>query len=169
MMGHDLQRHLDAATAFFLAGERCTPVLAFGNYGQHSLDAPTIVNYAHSVELALKLIHVLASGSKLHGHLVKNLFEALPDDVKAHLPHLGSCVEEIDRYFVDWRYAFEHDFLCGDFDNPRRAFIECYREIRRLRPELVSIYERNWGGFEPDWFWAWPEREVAEIEGTREP
>jgi hypothetical protein len=54
--------------------------------------------------------------------------------------------------------------LFGDFDDPRRAFIECYREIRRLQPNLISIYEANWGSFDPDWFWAWPELEVPPLE-----
>lgn len=58
---------------------------------------------------------------------------------------------EIARHFEDWRYPFEKDLVFGDYENPRRAFIECYREIRRLRPELVSVYEGLWGQFDPEW------------------
>ena len=121
------------------------------------MSAPTIVNYAFSVELALKLIHVLAVGSPTRGHDLENLYRALPTEIATNLPHLAECVAEIARYFEDWRYPFEKDLLFGDYDNPRRAFIECYREIRRLQPQLVSVYEDLWGTFEPEWLQSWPE------------
>jgi len=153
----DLQNQFDTATAFFLAGERCSPELRFGQYGFHTVSAPTIVNYAFSVELALKLIHLLAVGTPARGHDLEALYRALPEDSKANLPHLEESVGDIARYFEDWRYPFEKDFLFGDYDNPRRAFIECYREIKRHRPLLISVYEGMWGGFEPEWVQAWPE------------
>lgn len=148
---------MDTATAFFLAGERCALELGFGPYGFHTVSAPTIVNYAFSVELALKLIHVLAVGSPARGHDLENLYRALPTESATNLPHLAECVAEIARYFEDWRYPFEKDLLFGDFDNPRRAFIECYREIKRLQPQLASVYEDLWGTFEPEWLQSWPE------------
>ncbi|GAB4360161.1 MAG: hypothetical protein Kow0026_22320 [Oricola sp.] len=147
----DHQRQLDTATAFFLAGERCSFELKFGDYGFHSLSAPTIVNYAFSVELGLKLISVLVRGVSEKGHSLKRLYDALPLVNQTALPHLAECVDEIDRYFEEWRYPFEQECLFGDIANPRRAFIECYREIRRLKPELVSVYEENWGSFDPEW------------------
>jgi hypothetical protein len=153
-MSVDHQRQLDTATAFFLAGERCSCDLKFGDYGFHSLDAPTIVNYAFSVELALKLIHQIVCDGQAHGHRLKDLYCKLPPENRAMLPYLDGCVDEIDRYFENWRYPFEKDFLVGEYDNSRRAFIECYREIRRLRPKLMSVFEENWGSFEPDWFHA---------------
>ena len=153
-MSVDFQRQLDTATAFFLAGERCSFELKFGNYGFHSINAPTIVNYAFSVELALKLLHLLVRGGTDRVHGLKGLFNALPAENRDMLLYLDGCVDEIDRYFENWRYPFEKELLLGEFDNPRRAFIECYREIRRLRPELMSIYEENWGSFEPDWMQA---------------
>ncbi|TCD15443.1 hypothetical protein [Oricola cellulosilytica] len=162
-MSVDLQRQLDTATAFFLAGERCTLNLKFGRYGIHTLDAPTIVNYAFSVELALKLIHLLVCEGKARGHGLKSLYASLPSENRTMLPHLDGCVDEIDRYFEDWRYPFEKGCLFGDTENPRRAFLECYREIRRLRPELTSVYENNWGSFEPDWFHAWAKGDTFEV------
>lgn len=112
------------------------------------------MNYAFSVELALKLIHLLVYGELVRGHSLKFLYDKLPVDNRDMLVHLSDCVDEIDKYFEDWRYSFEKELLFGEFDNPRRAFIECYREIRRVRPELMSIYEKNWGSFEPDWLQA---------------
>ena len=160
----DTQRMLDTATSFFLAGERCSPDLKFGPYGVHSVDAPRIVVYAFAVEIALKLLHYISTNTQKRGHSLKVLFDELPDQVKAQLKYLEGCVGEIDRYFESWRYPFEHDFLVGDNDNPRRAFIECYREIRSSKPNLMSSYEKNWGSFDPDWDWAWPELELKQIE-----
>ena len=148
----DVQRQLDTATAYFLAGERCSIEMRLGPYGFHSIGAPTITNYAFSVELALKLIHFLSNGTEARGHNLKQLFDGLPDRVRAKLPHLEDCASEIARYFEDWRYPFEREFLIGDSEEPRRAFIQCYAEIRRLRPTLRSVYEAIWGSFEPDWF-----------------
>lgn len=155
-MTRDLQRQLDTAAAFFLAGERCALELKFGPYDFHTVVAPTITNYAFSVELALKLIHSLALGAVATGHNLAGLFDQLPEEVRSNLPYLADCVDEIARYFVDWRYAFEKDFLVADDEYPRRAFIECYHEIRRLQPPLRSVYEDLWGGFDPEWLRAWP-------------
>jgi HEPN domain-containing protein len=151
----DFQRQLDTATAFFLAGERCALELNFRAYGFHSISAPTIVNYAFAAELALKLIHSLAVGRPTSVHNLEELYGRLPMDVKTNLPHLSEHGPEIGRYFVDWRYPYEKDFLIGDHENVRRAFIECYREIRRLAPGMSSVYERQWGSFEPEWVQSW--------------
>lgn len=146
----DLQRQLDTATAFFLAGERCTLELKFSQYGFHTVSAPTIVNYALAVELGLKILHLAMSGNPEKGHDLEKLFNLLPEEVSGRLPHLAQCVADIARYFEDWRYPFEKHLLFGDFESPRRAFIECYQEIRRQRPNLVSVYEGLWGNFEPE-------------------
>lgn len=165
-MNVDQQRQLDTATAFFLAGERCQFELKFGDYGLHSLSAPTIVNYSFSVELALKLLNSIVSKQSVKGHSLKHLFDVLPAETKSALPHLESCVAEIDRYFENWRYPHEHELLFGDFENPRRAFIECHREIRRLQPKSMSVYEKNWGSFEPNWFERQAIRGPVEIDRT---
>ncbi len=145
-MSVDNQRRLDIATAYFLAGERCSIEMKFGAYGFHSIGSPTITNYAFAVELALKIIHSLSRNAEERGHDLKVLFDALPEDVRNNLPHLQ-----------DWRYAYEMEFLVGDEEHPRRGFIECYREIRRLGPHLASGYESQWGAFEPEWVRSWPE------------
>lgn len=150
-MSIDIQRQLDIATAYFLAGERCSIEMKFGAYGVHSIGSPTLTNYAFAVELALKIIHALSRNTEVRGHDLKKLFDALPEDVRNKLPHIGECVVDMRLYFEDWRYAHEHEFLVGQEDYPRRGFIECYREIKRLRPQLASVYESLWGGFEPEW------------------
>lgn len=157
-MSVDLQRMLDTATAFFLAGERLEPAAEFGPYGRHTVSAPTVVCYAFSVELALKLIQRLESGISMPNHSLKALLDSLSEETKNQMPHLQGCADEIDRYFVDWRYPFEKPQLLADAEEPRRAFIECYRVIRSLSPKLRSIYEELWGEFEPEWRRASPDR-----------
>ncbi|MCK9552297.1 HEPN domain-containing protein [Aquamicrobium sp.] len=159
----DHQRMFDTATAFFLTGERCAPDLRFGPYGIHSVNAPRIISYALAVEIALKLMFSLM-GMVGRGHRISKLFEKLPHEVRTNLVNLSGCAEEMDRYFEDWRYPYEKDFLVGESDNLRRAFIECYKEIRRIKPTLESVYEQNWGSFEPDWNLAWPELESQQVE-----
>ena len=78
-----------------------------------------------------------------------------------------SIIREISRYFVDWRYSYEKEFLIGSHNEIRRLFIDCYREIRHLKPDLRNYYENDWGMFEPDWMWAWFEQEHKEIEKNR--
>ena len=167
MSRSDLHRMLDTATAFFLAAERCVPELEFGNYKLHSVNAPVIVNYSFSVELALKIIGELTGQGKLRGHSLSELFGSLPQDTKDRLPYLANCVADIDEYFTHWRYPYESDFLVGDYDSPRRAFVECYQEIRFLCCDLMSCYEKNWGSFEPDWNWAWEEKELENLTRVR--
>lgn len=153
----DLQRQLDAATAFFLAAERCALEFRFGQYDFHVVNAPTIVNYAFAVELALKVIHSVTMPAIARGHKLDQLYRALPDDIRTNLRHLSECVTDISSYFEEWRYPFEKAFLVGEYENPRRAFIECYQEIRRLRPDLISAYEAGWGSFKPEWVQTWNE------------
>lgn len=164
MSAIDEQRMLDTATAFFLAGERCAPDLAFGPYGLHNVSAPRITSYALAVEVGLKLILHLSGRKPAQTHALRRLFDQVPEESRQFLAYLEECVDEIDSYFVDWRYPYEKELLPGDCDEPRRAFILCYKEIRRLKPDLTSVYERNWGQFEPDWFQAWPKLETAQIE-----
>lgn len=161
----DYQRMLDTSTAFFLAGERCAPTLEFGEYGPHRVDAPRIVCYALAVEIVLKLL-ARHRGTFSEGHSLRKLYRNLPPDLQEALSYLEDHLDEMDRYFVDWRYPYEKDFLIGSTNNVRRVFILCYQEIRRQLPELRSIYERNWGKFEPDSQWAWYEHERRELEWT---
>lgn len=131
--------------------------LRFSSFDFHSIGSPTITNYAFSLELALKILHVLSGKADTRGHNLKFLFDALPEETKGNLPHLRGCANEISQYFEDWRYAHEKEFVIGAPQLPRRGFIECYREIRRQQPSLSSVYEKLWGGFDPEWVLSWPE------------
>ncbi len=180
----DFQRMIDTAVAFFLAGERCTPSLKFGKYGEHSLNAPVVVSYALSIEICLKIL-IAKAGGDIQGHSLKVLFGRLSEESKANLKHWAeplvsgevtaefaflkeSPLDEMDRNFVDWRYSYEHDYLTASPSSLRCRFIECHMEVRRAHRQLVSTFERNWGSFEPDGTWAWPEMELAQLERSAE-
>lgn len=158
----DHQRMLDTATAFFLAAERCVPEFKFGKYGSHSVSAPTLCNYALSVEIALKLILEI-HGISAKGHNILLLCRKIPFNERSFLGDYlrpspvdqKSTIREVSRYFIDWRYSYEHCELYGSYDEIRRIFISCYQEVRRLKPDLKSYCERDWGSFEPDWLMAW--------------
>lgn len=162
----DLQRMIDTALAFFLAGERCVPKFSFGRYPDHSLGAPVVVSYALAVEIALKILnrHYRLSAE---GHDIAALFNALPHESRDHLFWVEEILPEISRAFVEWRYAYEQEFLSISPDAIRRSFIVLHAEIRRVDPNLTSTFEKNWGSFNPDWTWAWPELEIAQIENRR--
>jgi len=159
----DLQRMIDTAMAFFLAGERCSPEFSFGRYPSHSLTAPVVVAYALAVEIALKILN-RHYGLPADGHDLMRLLETLPDETRIHLQYLEDEIQAIKSTFVEWRYPYEYEFLSVNPSSIRRAFILLHREIRRVLPNLESIYEKNWGHFDPDWYWAWPDLEIAQIE-----
>lgn len=170
----DYQRMLDTAVSFFLAGERCRPSLQFGRYPVHCVNAPTIVNYALSVEIVLKIL-VRFQGQCTRSHDLNELYQLLNEESKSNMSILSSYFRDVKNPyrdgdervipFLDWRYPYEHESLVGETDTLRRVFIVCHREVRRVLPELASVYERDWGSFDPDWNWAWREREIEEIEG----
>ena len=175
---NDYQRMLDTATAFFLAAERCVPEFKFGVYQSHSVSAPVLCNYAMSVEIMLKLIlkhHDVDPPKGWRGHDLLLLCRKIPQSNRSFLNYYlqpspidnQSIIREISRYFVDWRYSYEKEFLIGSHNEIRRLFIDCYREIRHLKPDLRNYYENDWGMFEPDWMWAWFEQEHKEIEKNR--
>ena len=155
---------LDTATAFFLAGERCAPPLSFGKYKEHTVSAPCIVCYALAAEIGMKLLLILSDipvPTGKNGHQLRGLYEALPCYAKDELRWIEDHLDEMNDSFVDWRYPYERDFLAASADEIRRAFILVYRQIRNIRPSLLSVYEENWGQFDPDWQLAWHEIEAS--------
>ena len=162
-MSEKSQNMLDAAVSYFLSAERCFPDFKFGNYGDHSVNAPVITSYAFSIELLLKLL-LKINGITKRGHNLLNLYNELPADNKQNLQYVESNLDaddQISSSFEDWRYAYEKNDLFCSPDELRRIFICLHRELRRVKPELKSIYENNWGQFDPDWNWAWPELQLA--------
>lgn len=102
-----LNRMMNSAVEYFLAGERCKEPLAFGQYSQHELGTPVVVLYAFSIELALKVLLGNISKSELqfsreksnisyeelnipHGHKLKLLFAKLPQDSRDQLQYISA-------------------------------------------------------------------------------
>lgn len=167
----DEQRMIDTACAFFLAGERCTPEIGFAIYPMHSVSAPVLVNYALATEIALKLL-IRSYGNKpprgADAHNLQKLFECLPKEGRQFLDGYKEAIFDCSEYFVDWRYPYEVPELIGSASELRRVFIRCYQEIRRRKPALSSIYEKNWGHFEPDWLWSGHRLDVTQQKKANE-
>lgn len=169
----DLQRMLDSSVAYFLAGERCSPDLTFGRYGNHSLCSPVITCYSFSLEIILKLHIYYDSKNPKNEHNIINLYNTLSDEIRSLIseslpkPHLQRNIADIfsdySNAFSDWRYAYEKSYLECWPSELRHAFIACHRAFRELYPDQMSIYERNFGGFSPDPDWAWYDMEMREV------
>lgn len=106
-----------------------------------------------------KLYDEIPCNNKIYISCFEDLFSKLEInnlevDSEGYFIDRGMVVTKItvEKYhpFVDWRYPYEHEFLTGDSDNLRRCFIQAHAEIRRICPELISCYERDWGNFDPD-------------------
>ena len=123
-LAHDPHKMFRAAQAFFLAGERCGPLLKpLGMPAPSTLTTPLIVNYAIALEIALKALYGIASGfawkppkgsPKAASHDLKLIFEALPAGVQARLigprwerKHVDSALALCKDSFVEWRYPYE--------------------------------------------------------------
>jgi hypothetical protein len=113
-----LQRMMNSAVEYFLAGERCSLEMKYDPYRAHKIGTPTTVLYAFSVEMILK---VLLGNIKLAkkndvsqdetitledvvkkkvGHSLKKLFNLLPNDSKQRLAVLedeNTCIIDIDE------------------------------------------------------------------------
>ena len=186
----DRKKMIDTAVSYFLAAERCTPELGFGNYPLHSVFAPTVMCYAHAIEISIKLILHLVCERFPSGHNLIKLFNELPHLQKKRLFKVEEWLSEkrvegfqfegeLEGFKIegsstsnvpscDWRYPYEGKSLIAYSDDLRRSFIELHKEIRTLAPDLVSSYEHEWGHFNPDWDWAWYEEEIKEINEMRE-
>lgn len=85
--------------------------------------APFVVNAAFSVELYLKTLHVVTSGSHAHQHKLLDLYDSLPDTRRTELQdqavlvaaehgegpqvQLRNLLTMLNDAFVQWRYVYE--------------------------------------------------------------
>lgn len=85
--------------------------------------APFVVNAAFSVELYLKTLHVVTSGSHAHQHKLLDLYDSLPDTRRTELQdqavlvaaehgegpqvQLRNLLTMLNDAFVHWRYVYE--------------------------------------------------------------
>lgn len=147
------QRLLNSAVAFYQAGVRCRATWEISPGDTIGVGAPTVVNFAFSVELFLKLALLLTTGDIPKLHKLLDLYEGLNDSTKQllqkHSPFPGDeqwFAEEIgvvSNAFVEWRYAHEKEFLSVSVDTIREIALCLHRAVREIAPELVSVYERR--------------------------
>lgn len=158
-----LQRMMDSAITYFLAGERCNQPMSFGQYPEPNAGTPTIVLYAFSIELALKVLlqkndisYSSLKGAK--GHSIKALFELLPQFHKDELGYFNlryssedpTIIEQLDHAFKDWRYHVEKEILTVSTTDLNRLFMAVHSRIRTQFPDFMSSLEYEWGAFEFD-------------------
>jgi hypothetical protein len=137
----NMKRQADsfAATArdLYLRDLRSTPIKNI-----HSL-TPFIVNAAFSIEIYLKALYRI-NGREATGHDLLQLYNGLPEeeqafilqaaqDVRPHYKHKDgsdflSCLSDLRKAFVEWRYIYEHDYLPGP-------------EFQGIRYAMHSIHE----------------------------
>jgi hypothetical protein len=145
------QRLLNAAVAFYQAASRCEFTICVTPLQRHAVGAPTVVNYALSIELYLKLLNLLQTGTPPRGHHLLALFDSLVPETRAIIVEKTRCaygseedlrerIEGISKAFVDWRYAHEHEFLFVSNDHLTDLAYGLHVTLRRLYPDLVSCY-----------------------------
>lgn len=120
-MGYDPQKILNTADSFLLAANRCFEQRPLG-LGRFEMPmVPAIVCTAFAIELYLKAIITLESGTAT-GHDLWNLYNGLSEQAKDTLTKglsikhddLNKKVKEASRVFVEWRYIFESESLKVD-------------------------------------------------------
>lgn len=138
---------LNEAVSFFNAASRCEAEVMLSPLAGNSLMVPAVVCYAFSLELYLKLLHVLASGKSTKGHELNELYDSLPPKTKHDL--LAECdgidlVSELTsaaNAFRQWRYSHEHETLAIAPSKLADIIIRCHRLVRRLNPKLEVFGE----------------------------
>jgi hypothetical protein len=144
------QRMLWAAVAFFQAGSRCALPIMLSPGREHSLGAPTIVNYAFSIELYLKLLLLLTSG-RLHrgNHDLFEIYKLLGQDVRERITrntrfpgdetYVPEALEDLAKVFVEWRYAYEQEFLVASPDTMVVIATALHRTVKEVAGERLVI------------------------------
>lgn len=164
------QRLHDAADAFYFAGILSTArfhARAEVPYHYSTVDrvysrnrinqdsAPSLVNFAFSIELYIKLLRFLADGRLMQSHDLYALFLKLesvcPAASTAAIRHYryarGDRAEFIDdlhatkSIYVDWRYSHESEFPTTGPDNVH-ALADAFRAA------LTELHPHRQGSFE---------------------
>ncbi len=110
---------------------------------------PGVVCAAFSVELYLKLIYLLATGSPQRGHKLKELFAALPAKEQQRVtmkygnPEIAAHVAQMSDAFVTWRYEHEHESLTINPSALMAVATACHLAVREMKPELTVFGENT--------------------------
>lgn len=140
---------LNQAVAFFNAGSRCAADISITPTVSNMPMAPAVVCFAFSLELYLKLLHVISSGAQVRGHKVDALFDSLPADLRERIARaygtasLSDHLRAASGAFVDWRYQHEHETLTVNPKLLAAACRACHVVVRTLRPDMPVFGENH--------------------------
>jgi HEPN domain-containing protein len=138
---------LNQAIGFFNAGSRCMADICITPLIRNSPMSPAIVCFSFSIELYLKLLHVLATGQAPRGHKLVELYLSLPEKTCQALTakygsgELQAHISTISTAFVDWRYEHEHEALLINPQVLIGVATSCHVLVRELKPELKVFGE----------------------------
>lgn len=140
---------LNQAIGFFNAATRCFANVAITPRINNSPMTPGVVCAAFSVELYLKLLHLLAVGTPQRGHKLSELFTALPQTAQQQIaekygnPEIAADIVQMSDAFVTWRYEHEHEALTINPTALMAVATACHLVIRELKPELTVFGENT--------------------------
>jgi hypothetical protein len=140
---------LNQAIGFFNAGSRCMADICITPLITNSSTSPAIVCFAFSIELYLKLVHVLSTGQTSKGHKLEELFSSLPASIRQNLTakygnaELPAHIAAVSTTFVDWRYEHEHETLTVNPQVLIAIATCCHKLVRELKPELKVFGENH--------------------------
>ena len=133
---------LSQALSFFNGGSRCIADISITPVVTNCPMSPAIVCFAFSVELYLKLLIAISTGTPPKNHKLDELFELLPADTRSNLVRiygsddLPSHLKSVSSAFIDWRYQHEHETLAINVQVLVNTATSCHKLARQLRPDL---------------------------------
>ncbi len=140
---------LNQAVGFFNAASRCFANVAITPRINNSPMTPGVVCAAFAVELYLKLLHILATGSPQRGHKLSELFAALPPKEQQRIaekygnPEIAAHIAQMSDAFVTWRYEHEHEALTINPSALMAVATACHLVAREMKPELTIFGENT--------------------------
>jgi hypothetical protein len=160
---------LETAHEFFLAGERLGREMSLDDYGLHTVPHPTMVCYAFSSEICLKLLLFMKTNKidKTHD-LEKLIYDfqinyqdssldfykrfrgisliAKRNDGSSYVIR-KSKKEDFYFAFINYRYPF--DFTTTEYPYSMLSFcLSCLKKVRQYFPDLNSRFNLAWADFE---------------------
>ena len=140
---------LNQAVGFFNAASRCFANVAISPRINNSPMTPGVVCAAFSVELYLKLLHLLATGNPQRGHKLSELFATLPQSAQQRIAEkygnseIAAHIAQMSDAFVTWRYEHEHEALTINPAALMAVATACHLVVRELKPELTVFGENT--------------------------
>ena len=141
------QNLLNQAIGFFNGGSRCIADLKLTPTITISPMAPAIVCFAFSVEMYLKLLCVLSTGSYTKGHKLDDIFRSLPEEFQKNLiakyvnTNFETDISNVSNAFIEWRYEHEYEALTINPQLLINIASACHTLARELKSSLKVFGE----------------------------